>query len=151
MGDDVEYAKYIIQTFDLNNQNSINFVDFSKFMEQMWTFKDTINEKKCLNSMNKAKNTFYYLFKWLDRDEDKFITPEDMIYGISRIMIRDVDMKEVILFNLNQIQKTFSIYDKEKTGKLDFDAFMLAISNGFLENTFKDPLSTDNFMSYNSN
>jgi len=101
MGDDVEYAKYIIQTFDLNNQNSINFVDFSKFMEQMWTFKDTINEKKCLNSMNKAKNTFYYLFKWLDRDEDKFITPEDMIYGISRIMIRDVDMKEVILFNLN--------------------------------------------------
>ena len=40
------------------------------------------------------------LFKWLDRDGDKYITPEDMIYGISRILIRDVNLKEVKI-NLN--------------------------------------------------
>lgn len=97
MSDDIEYAKKVIQEFDTNSKNSINFVEFCKFMEKMWTFADMLNQQKCQNGLNKAKNTFYYLFKWLDRDQDSFITPEDMIYGISRIMIRDVDMKEVIV------------------------------------------------------
>lgn len=95
VADDVEYAKLVIQQYDKSNKNSIDFVEFCKFMEDMWTFADLLNQQKCKNGLNKAKNIFYYLFKWLDRDQDGYITPEDMIYGISRIMIRDVDMKEV--------------------------------------------------------
>ena len=150
MSDDVEYAKKVIQEFDTSNKNSIDFVEFCKFMEKMWTFADMLNQQKCQNGLNKAKNTFYYLFKWLDRDQDSFITPEDMIYGISRIMVRDVDMKEVMSFFYLliylQIQKTFAQFDPTKTGKINFDTFMLAIANGHLDNTFKDPLMTDNFM-----
>jgi Ca2+-binding EF-hand superfamily protein len=96
MSDDVEYSKTVIQQYDKSSKNKINFVEFCKFMEDMWTFSDILNQEKCQNGLNKAKSVFSYLFKWLDRDRDNFITPEDMIYGVSRIMVRDVDMKEVI-------------------------------------------------------
>jgi Ca2+-binding EF-hand superfamily protein len=138
MVDDVEYSQTVIQQYDKSGKNTINFVEFCKFMEDMWTFADILNQQKCQNGLNKAQNVFSYLFKWLDRDQDLFITPEDMIYGISRIMVRDVDMKE--------IQKTFAKYDPTKTGKINFDYFMLAITNGYLDNTFKDALNTENFM-----
>jgi hypothetical protein len=35
------------------------------------------------------------LFNWLDRDNDKFITQQDMLFGISRIMLKDADISEV--------------------------------------------------------
>ena len=95
LSDDVEYSKNVIQQYDQNAKNKINFIEFCKFMEDMWTFSDLLNQEKCKNGLNKAKNIFFYLFKWLDRNQDNFITPEDMIYGISRILVRDVDMKEV--------------------------------------------------------
>ena len=78
------------------------------------------------------------LFHWLDRDQDKFISPEDIIYGVSRIMIRDVDMKEV--------QNVFAKYDTEKKGKINMDNFLLAIANGGLDKTFKDEFMTATFI-----
>ncbi len=64
-------------------------------MEELWIVKDHLSEKKCFFEIEKATRIMSQLFKWLDRDNDKFITPEDMIYGISRILIRDVNIKEV--------------------------------------------------------
>lgn len=70
-------------------------------MEDLWNVGDQIGAKNCKTKINKAMNVFGDLFKFLDRDEDKKLTPEDMIYGISRIMVRDVDVGEVyILFYL---------------------------------------------------
>ena len=68
-------------------------------MEDLWNIGDQIENAKCKTKLNKAMNVFGDLFKFLDRDSDKMITPEDMIYGISRIMVRDVDVAEVYFFN----------------------------------------------------
>jgi len=67
-------------------------------MEDLWNVMDILAQKKCVFGLQKATKILLYLFKWLDRDNDKYITPEDMIYGISRILIRDVNLKEVKLF-----------------------------------------------------
>jgi Ca2+-binding EF-hand superfamily protein len=136
--DDLDYAKMIIQQYDTNNKNSINFLEFCKFMEDLWNSADMLQEQKCNVAFNKSKEIFVRLFHWLDRDQDAMITPEDMIYGISRIMIRDVDMKE--------IQATFAKYDPKKTGKINLDSFLLAIANGSLDKTFKDELLTNTFI-----
>lgn len=64
-------------------------------MEDLWNVKDVLSQKRCVFALQKATKTMLDLFKWLDRDEDKYITPEDMIYGISRILIRDINLKEV--------------------------------------------------------
>jgi len=107
-------------------------------MEDLWSSADIVQEQKCNTAFSKSKEVFARLFHWLDRDMDGFITPEDMIYGISRIMIRDVDMKE--------IQGVYAKYDPRKTGKINQDNFILAIANGKLTNTFKDPLLTTTFI-----
>jgi Ca2+-binding EF-hand superfamily protein len=134
----MDYAKVIIQQYDTNNKNSINFLEFCKFMEDLWNSADMLQEQKCNVAFNRSKEIFVRLFNWLDRDHDGFITPEDMIYGISRIMIRDVDMKEV--------QATFAKYDSNKTGKIDLNSFLLAIANGVLDNSFKDEFMTSTFI-----
>ena len=95
MADDVDYARIVIEKYDKNSKNKINFLEFCKYMEDMWETKDNINEQKCNSALNKSKNILYHLFKWLDRDHDGSVTPEDLIYGLSRILVRDVDMKEV--------------------------------------------------------
>jgi Ca2+-binding EF-hand superfamily protein len=95
--DDTEYAKLIIETYDKGNKNAINFVEFCKFMEDLWISADKIQEQKCSIAYRKSLEVFEKLFEWLDRDGDGKIKAEDMIYGISRIMIRDADVKEVLL------------------------------------------------------
>jgi hypothetical protein len=66
-------------------------------MEDLWDIEDRIQERNCRTKINKSLNVVADLFKFLDRDEDKKISPEDMIYGLSRIMVRDVDVAEVYL------------------------------------------------------
>ena len=95
--DAVEYSEKVIQTFDKKGEKKINFLEFCRFMEDLWTLGDTIQAKNCKTKINKSLNVFGDLFKFLDRDEDKKLTPEDMIYGVSRIMVRDVDVGEVWL------------------------------------------------------
>jgi Ca2+-binding EF-hand superfamily protein len=136
--DDVEYAKTLITKYDTESKGSINFLEFCKLMEEMWGAADQIQESKCGNAFDKSREIFDKLFTWLDRDQDNLITPEDMIYGISRIMIRDVDMKEV--------QEVFAKYDTKKTGKIDKDTFFLAIANGGLDETFFDETQTNSFI-----
>ena len=75
------------------------------------------------------------LFKWLDRDNDDFIDENDLVFGISKIMIRDVDFKEV--------KFVFQKYDVKKLGKIDLNSFMLAIANGYLDKSLRDPLITE--------
>jgi Ca2+-binding EF-hand superfamily protein len=134
----LEYAKLMIQKYDTNNKESINFVEFCKFMEELWGSSDKLQEEKCNLAFTKSKDIFIKLFHWLDRDKDEAITPEDMTYGISRIMIRDVNLKE--------IQDVFAKYDTSKTGKLNQDNFLLAIANGLLDDTFVDSLMTSTFI-----
>ncbi len=107
-------------------------------MEDLWNSADLLQEQKCNVAFNKSQEIFVKLFHWLDRDQDNKITPEDMIYGVSRIMIRDVDMKE--------IQQVFAKYDPNKTGKINMESFLLAVANGSLDNTFKDDMMTNTFI-----
>lgn len=107
-------------------------------MEDLWNSADRLQEQNCNAAFTRAKDVFVKLFHWLDRDKDNLITPEDMIYGISRIMIRDVDMKEV--------QGVFAKYDTKKAGKINLDSFLLAAANGLLDNTFKDQFMTATFI-----
>ena len=133
--DDLDYAQYVIKNYDTNKKNGINFVEFCKYMEELWSASDQLQEQRCDTGFQKSKETFTAFFKWLDRDNDGFITMEDCIYGISRMMFRDVDFSEV--------KTVFELYDKQKTGKIDVNTFMLAIANGKLDKTFKDPNFTD--------
>ncbi len=91
----MQHAKRVIEKYDLNKKNSINFMEFTKFMEDLWNVRDVLSQKKCVFALQKSTKIMLDLFKWLDRDGDKYISPEDMIYGISRILVRDVNLNEV--------------------------------------------------------
>ena len=45
----------------------------------------------------KSKDAFLKLFHWLDRDNDGWITQQDMLFGISKIMLKDASIKEVLI------------------------------------------------------
>jgi len=47
-----------------------------------------------------SRDVFNKLFLWLDRDNDSFITQQDMLFGISKIMLKDASIIEVIILNL---------------------------------------------------
>jgi hypothetical protein len=108
-------------------------------MEDLWRSEDIIQEQKCTLGFNKARDVFSRLFDWLDRDKDAFITAEDMIWGISRIMIRDVVGSEIT-----------NVFNNYGTGdfrrKLTKDGFLLAIANGMLDGTFKDTQYKETFI-----
>ena len=93
--DDMEYSDKVIEHFNKNGEKKINFVEFCRFMEDLWNIDDKIESRNCKTKVNRAMNIFAEVFKYLDRDEDQKISPEDMIYGLSRIMVRDVDVGEV--------------------------------------------------------
>ncbi len=97
-----------------------------------------IQEQNCNVAFDKSKEVFEKLFEWLDRDSDGGISPEDMIYGISRMMVRDADIEEV--------GKVFAKYDPNKTGKLNKENFNLAIINGLLDKSFRDPTYKETFI-----
>ena len=137
MTDDVEYAKILIKKYDKGGKNSINFVEFCHLMEDLWGAADVIAQQKCNQALAKAKDAFERLFRWLDRDQDGFVTAHDVIYGVSRIMIRDADIDEV-----NAI---FVKYDPKKTGKIDRKSWLLAMSNGLLKRSLKNELNTETF------
>lgn len=134
IADDVEYAKTQITKYDKDNKGGMNFVDFCIFAEELWEISDSIQEQKCSSGFDKAMEVWDGFFKWLDRDSDGFLKMEDMIYGISKMMYRDVDMDE--------IQKVFTEYGGGEK-KLSYDNFVLAISNGMLDKSLKDPNFTE--------
>src|SRR5688572_29746368 len=43
--DDLDYAKMIIEKYDTNSKNSINFLEFCKFMEDLWNSADMLQEE----------------------------------------------------------------------------------------------------------
>jgi Ca2+-binding EF-hand superfamily protein len=139
VSDDLEYAKVLISRYDKSNKNGLNFVEFCQLMEELWDSADFTKEQQCNIAFDKSLNVFEKLFKWLDRDGDLFLEPEDMIYGVSRIMFRDVDM--------NEIQTVFDKYKiAGKDGKLSKDNFFTALINEELTKTFKDELVTSTFI-----
>ena len=58
-----------------------------------------------------SKDAFTKLFYWLDRDNDGWITQQDMLFGISKIMLKDASIKEVhiiiilLIIIINKIDK----------------------------------------------
>lgn len=112
----------------------MNFVDFCMFAEDLWEISDSIQEQKCASGFEKSMEVWDGFFKWLDRDNDGLLGMEDMIFGISKMMYRDVDM--------NDINKTFTEYGGANK-KINYDNFVLAIANGFLDNSLKDPNFTE--------
>lgn len=107
-------------------------------MEDMWVSTDNLKEQKCEAGVKKALDVFDQLFKWLARGKDS-ITKEDVTYGISRIMVRDVDIQEV--------HNVFDKYADQSTKKLNKDNFILAAANGELDKTFGDKKVTETFIS----
>ena len=106
------------------------FVDFCMFAEDLWEVSDAIQEQKCQASFEKAMEIWDGFFKWLDRDSDGKLVMEDMIYGISKMMHRDACMEE--------IQKVLNEYGGQER-KINYDSFVLAIVNGMLDKSLKDP------------
>jgi len=132
--DDFEYAQVLIKKYDKGGKNALNFVEFCKLMEELWGAADNAAQGKCNQALAKAQDIFERLFRWLDRDQDGLISPHDMIYGISRIMIRDADIDE--------INKIFAQYDPKKTGKINRKSYLLAMSNGMLKKSLKNEQNT---------
>lgn len=108
----------------------MNFVDFCMFAEDLWEVSDSIQEQKCSSGFNKSMEIWDGFFKWLDRDNDGFLVMEDMIYGISKMMFRDIDIDEV--------KKVYLEYGGPEK-KVNYENFVLAIANGMLDNSLKDP------------
>jgi Ca2+-binding EF-hand superfamily protein len=134
VADDLEYAKTQVSKYDQDNKGGMNFVDFCMFAEDLWEISDSIQEQKCAAGFDKAMEVWDGFFKWLDRDNDGFLVMEDMIYGISKMMYRDVDMDE--------INKVFNEYGGPKK-KISYDNFVLSIANGLLDKSLKDPNFTE--------
>jgi Ca2+-binding EF-hand superfamily protein len=137
IADEVAYSKTIIGKYDKDNKGGMNFVDFCLYSEDLWDISDSIQEQKCSSGFEKANEIWSNFFKWLDRDNDGYLVMEDCIFGISKMMYRDADMDE--------IQKTFAEYGGADK-KLNFDSFVLAIANGFLDKSLKDPNFTETLM-----
>lgn len=138
VADDLEYSKNMINKYDKENKGGMNFVDFCMFCEDLWEVSDSIQEQKCSSGFNKAMEIWDGFFKWLDRDNDGNLLKEDMIYGISKMMFRDVDMDE--------INKVFMEYGGNEH-KINYENFVLAIANGMLDNSLKDPNFTETLFS----
>ena len=128
--DDFDYSKILIKKYDKGGKDSLNFVEFCKMMEDLWGAADVIAEQKCNSAIAKANEIFERLFRWLDRDQDGLISAHDMIYGISRIMIRDA--------NIDEVNNIFVKYDVKKTGKINRKIWLNAMSNGMLKKSLKN-------------
>ena len=133
--DDFDYSKILIKKYDKGGKDSLNFVEFCKMMEDLWGAADVIAEQKCNSAIAKANEIFERLFRWLDRDQDGLISAHDMIYGISRIMIRDA--------NIDEVNNIFVKYDVKKTGKINRKIWLNAMSNGMLKKSLKNDLNTE--------
>ena len=107
-------------------------------MEDLWTSYDSEYEEKIRIAYSTSKDIFIKLFHWLDRDTDDFITQQDLLFGLSRIMLKDA--------NIEEIRNVFRIYDPKKTGKLNLNQFLLAVMNGYLKKTLTDPVVKDNYL-----
>ena len=136
--DNVKYAEMLIKKYDNERKNAINFIEFIDLMENLWNSSDILQEKKCSIAVKKSKNVFKALFNWLDRDKDSYITPEDVLYGLSRVLLKDVNKDEII--------NMFDYYDFRKFGKINQEQFLLAIANGYLDDTLFDDGFTKTFL-----
>ena len=128
--DNNKYCQHIITKYDSELKGSINFVEFVKFMEDMWDNAELIQEREYNKSIIQAKNVFSDLFRWLDRDNDDLVSQEDILYGLSRVLLKDV--------NRNEVDTVFEMYDVNKNGKINLNDFILSIENGLFDKTFKD-------------
>ena len=57
-----------------------------------------------------------------------------------------MQLSKKYLYNITQIRNLFKDYDPKKTGKIDEESFLLAIVNGYLKETFADPLISDTYL-----
>lgn len=130
----LEYSRQQIELFDANKKVGLSFPEFCAFAESLWEIGDEIEEEKCLKNYNKALDIFKKLFRWLDRDNRGYISDKEMIYGISMMMYRDVDLNEI-----EEVLKKYGGVNRQ----LNYDNFVLAVVNGMLDKTFSDPNFTE--------
>lgn len=128
--DPVDYARQMIAQYDKTNKGCLNFVDFCTLMEDLWSITENLQQKRCTDNYDKSVDTFQRLFDWLDRNNDKFLDEQEMVFGLSRVLYRDASTVE--------IHNVFNKYAKKDSGKLDYQSFILAIANGDLDDTFSN-------------
>jgi Ca2+-binding EF-hand superfamily protein len=141
--EDKLYAETLIAKYGKNKDlKAINFVEFTKLMEDLWSSADSVQQKTCETGFKKAQSVFEKLFQWLDRDGDGQVTREDMVYGISRIMIKDVEVTDVD----KVIAEFGGKYGAKAPNKVSENGFLLAVANGKFDNSFKDPMFKETFI-----
>lgn len=130
-----DYSTNVVEQYDASEKGCMNFVEFCGYMEGLWDVSDQVQMRNCGFAYDKTIATWQKLFDWLDRDNDKWITMEDMIHGISKVMYRDV--------NMDEIANVFKKYDPKKLDKINYQSFVLSIINGLLDETLKNPITPD--------
>ena len=135
------FCNDLIKKFDKEKKNAINFVEFTDFMEYLWEIDENRETSICNNAINKSHKIFENLFDYLDRDNDGYLIKEDIKYGLSRVMMKDVDSDEV--------DNIYNIYDPNNFGKISKDDLFIAIANGMMDRTFNDDSFKDSFLIYN--
>lgn len=131
----LDYSGQVIQQYDTAEKGCMNFVEFCNFMEGQWDVSDQVQMKNCGAAYDQAMSVWQRLFDWLDTDHDKWITQANMIYGLSKVMYRDVKMEE--------IAEVFKKYDPKNTQKINYQSFVLAIINGMLNISLQDNITPD--------
>lgn len=117
---------------EMENKDKLTFVDFCQLMESLWKNQNVENKEKCKTGYTKAITIIENTFTYLDRDKDGFVTKDDILQGISLLLQKDVDEKEV-----NQLMTKHG----EKISK---DVFVLAVANGELDKSLSQALESGN-------
>jgi Ca2+-binding EF-hand superfamily protein len=72
-------------------------LEFVDFMEDMWMFVEDESLYKCDSALEEATAVFSNLFSWLDKDGDKFVSKQDLMFGLSKIMGKDANEEKIEL------------------------------------------------------
>ena len=116
----------------MDDKDKLTFVDFCQLMESLWKNQNVENKERCKTGYTKAIKIIENTFTYLDRDKDGFITKDDILQGISLLLQKDVDEKEV--------NKLITAHGE----KLPKDVFVLAVANGELDKSLSRALESPN-------
>lgn len=127
-----QYTGELVKKYDKDDKGGLNFPEFCAFVFDLFITQNTVNQEKCNEEVKRASHVIDNVFNFLDRQKKGYITPEDALYGLSRLMGKDVNLKE--------LDNAFNKYGGQDK-KIKPDDFQLAIANGLLNKS----LTTDDF------
>jgi Ca2+-binding EF-hand superfamily protein len=94
-GKEVDFVKSKFAVWDNSKDGKLDLVEFAHYMEDIWNVAAEAKKSKALEGLAKAKKVFEKLFEFLDDDKDESIDASNMKLGISYIMNKDIDNKDI--------------------------------------------------------